>query len=72
MHDNVWVLVQLFNNALGLKNHTSVASYEVEMCEGTSGVHLFPVSTSHHIDPIDVPMNRRIIAVIMNGLLAAL
>jgi hypothetical protein len=25
-----------------------------------------------HIDPIDVPMNRRIIAVIMNGLLAEL
>jgi hypothetical protein len=25
-----------------------------------------------HIDPIDVPMNRRITAVIMNGLLAEL
>jgi len=29
-----------------LESHPSVASYEVEMCEGTSGVHLFPVSTS--------------------------
>ena len=57
-----------------LESHPSVASYEVEMCHEATGVLTTAVPNIDiiHIDPIDDPMNRRITAVIMNGLLTEL